>query len=162
MRPSRDEVLMAHARIAALRGTCSRLQVGAVASRDGRILVTGYNGTPAGMPHCDHSCDCGTYDSGQGHTPSCRSIPPCVDSVHDVQNCVAYAARLGVSLLGAEVHTTDSPCPICARLIINAGIVRLVYDREYRIVDGLSLLKVAGVQIEKFAGRNLVWYDAEH
>lgn len=140
---------MQHARVAAMRGTCSKLQVGAVGSREGRLLVSGYNGTPAGMRHCDHSCSCGLGNGG--HQIWCPSVAPCEEAVHAEENCIAYSARHGISLEGAEIHTTDSPCPFCARLIINAGIVRVVYEREYRIIGGLVLLEIAGVQIEQFA-----------
>jgi dCMP deaminase len=79
-------------------------------------------------------------------------VAPCEETVHAEENCVAFAARYGISLLGAELHSTDSPCPFCARLIINSGIVRVVFDRLYRVREGLNLLKAAGVQIEQFAG----------
>lgn len=164
MRPTRDEVLMQFARVAAVRGTCSKLHVGAVASREGRVLVTGYNGTPAGMDHCQHVCTCGNRHMdmpqvqyrGRVHDPRCGLVAPCEVTVHAEENCVAYAARHGISLLGAEIHSTDSPCLFCARLIINAGIVRLVFERLYRITEGLTLLETAGVQTEQFAGRTLV------
>jgi len=132
-RPSRDETLMALAMVWARRGTCGRLQVGAVVSREGRSLVSGYNGAPAGLPHCVHDPE----DSGG-----------CDVSMHAEANAIAYAARHGVRLEGAEMHCTDSPCLSCARLIINAGINRLVYAREYRITDGVRLLQQAGLTVE--------------
>jgi len=80
-------------------------------------------------------------------------VAPCEVTVHAEENCIAFAARHGISLLGAEIHSTDSPCPFCARLIINAGIVRVVFDRLYRVREGLNLLETAGVKIEQFASR---------
>ena len=149
-RPSREEVLRQHAVVASLRSTCSRGQVGAVVSRHGRILVTGYNGAPAGMPHCDHTCNCG-YPGIEGlmfantHLSDCASLAPCTVSLHAEENCIAYAARWGISLEGGEMDTTDSPCMNCARLIINTGIKRVRYSRLYRVTDGLNLLEAAGV-----------------
>jgi dCMP deaminase len=124
---------METARLWAHRGTCNRLRVGAVFSRSGRVLVQGYNGTPSGMLHCDH-----------------QNTEPCTRSVHAEANGIAWAARNGVSLDGAEVHLTDSPCPSCALLLINAGIVRVVYDREYRIKDGIELLREANLVVLRY------------
>lgn len=150
MRPSRDQVLMEMAHTVAKRSTCSRLQVGCVVSRDGRPLVTGYNGAPAGMPHCDHTCLCGR--EAQGMTTHVAGCPaePCIIAVHDAANAIAYAARWGIELAGAEMHTTDSPCYVCAQLIINAAIRRVVWAREYRIQDGIELLRSAGIEAEQF------------
>lgn len=155
MRPTRDELLVDHAKLVAQRSTCSRLQVGAVVHRDGRILVTGYNGAPAGMPHCDHSCDCGYPGEGgllyEGrHLSSCSSLVPCTVSVHAECNAVAYAARLGIPVEGAELTTTHSPCLPCAQLIINAGITRVVYAWEYRLKEPIELLRSAGVAAESW------------
>src|SRR5687767_3879721 len=116
MRVSRDQMLMEVAQAVAKRGTCSRKQVGVVVARDGRVLVTGYNGTPAGMAHCRHD-----YQTGE----------PCIDSVHAEANAIAFAARHGAKLDGAEMFTTYSPCLACAKLIINAGIVRVVMCEMY-------------------------------
>jgi dCMP deaminase len=140
------------AHLIALRSTCSRLQVGAVAAHDGRILVTGYNGAPAGMPHCDHSCDCGVDPAGdvfcEKHLSDCASELPCTVSVHAEANLIAYAARHGVILQGAELYTTHSPCLPCAQLIINAGFVKVHYTQEYRIVEPLKLLTDAGILLQ--------------
>lgn len=133
MRPTRDEVLMETARIWAHRGTCNRLRVGAVFSRDGRILAQGYNGAPAGMDHCHH-------DDGE----------PCNRAVHAEANGIAWAARNGVPLEGCEVHITNLPCPNCALLIINAGIKRVVWDEDYRVREGLHLLHEASIIVERY------------
>lgn len=148
-RPTRDQVLMEHAHVVAKRGTCSRLQVGVVVAREGRILVSGYNGAPAGMEHCDHACDCpgSMSDLTHGHAEKCNSRQPCTESVHAECNAIAFAARYGISLEGAEMHTTDSPCLPCAQLMINSGIVRVRYLREYRRREGLELLRAAGVKL---------------
>lgn len=156
-RPSRDEVLMASAKIWSRRSTCSRLRVGAVFARDGRILVTGYNGAPAGLPHCDHTCNCSVqFQDPQTHEPplhdiDCASQQPCTQAEHAERNGIAYAARYGVQLKGCEVFLTDSPCLPCAMSLVNAGVERVVYDREYRVTDGIELLQQAGVNVERYS-----------
>lgn len=133
VRPTRDEVLMETAKIWRHRGTCNRLRVGVVFSRDGRILVQGYNGAPSGMGHCAHVED-----------------EPCTRAVHAEANGITWAARNGVALIGCEVHITNLPCPNCALLMINAGIARVVYDEDYRLHEGLSLLREASIRIEQY------------
>lgn len=157
-RPPRDAILIAHANITSMRATCSRAKVGVVIAREGRVLVTGYNGAPAGMPHCDHSCDCrGEYTKGLErkislqpgwHDPDCPSVQPCKISVHAECNAIAWAARHGIRLEGGELVTTMCPCLPCAQLIINAGIIRVLAMQEYRSPDGLELLKNAGIALE--------------
>lgn len=133
-RNTREGMLIGMALLTASRSTCSRLGVGAVISREGRIISTGYNGAPAGFPHC-------TDDSHfQGVT--------CRVAVHAEANAIVFAARYGVSTLGAEMHVTHMPCASCARLIINAGIRRVVYRHEYRDPEGVVLLKLGGVEVE--------------
>lgn len=138
-RITREEMLMGMAHIASLRGTCSRGKVGVVIAKDGRVLSTGYNGAPAGMPHC-------TADNHPPITSTCSL------SMHAEANAIAYAAREGVRVIGADLYTTFSPCVPCAMLIVNAGISRVVYLKEYRIPDGLDLLSRAGVLHEHFSG----------
>jgi dCMP deaminase len=157
-RPSRDDMLMDIALAAARRSTCSRAHVGAVISREGRPLSLGYNGAPSGMPHCDHSCDCYNYyppadernliNSGV-HEDGCKATQPCLISVHAEVNAIAFAARHGVATDQSELHMTLSPCWSCSQNIINAGIIRVVYDQPYRITDGLTLLRNAGIAVER-------------
>lgn len=151
-RLSRDKMLMHIAFTVAQRGTCSRLQVGAVFSRDGRIIVTGYNGAPAGLQHCDHACNCGQVDLskevGVGYCDrDCNSQQPCIISEHAEQNGIAFAAKHGVALDQSELHVTHAPCLACARSIINAGIRRVSYVHGYRDPAGLELLDQAGVEL---------------
>lgn len=154
MRRSRDDALMATAHVWADRSTCSRNAVGAVISIDGRIMVSGYNGAPAGMPHCDHTCPCShgferehnIADVFKEHSQQCP-LKPCKLAVHAEANAIAFAARHGVMTTAATVHTTLSPCYACSQLIINAGLVRVVYDRLYRDTSGLELLERAQVEV---------------
>lgn len=140
-------MLMRTADLWAEKGTCSRLQVGAVFAREGRILVQGYNGAPAGLPHCNHSCDCGRPHD---HWSDCRSSMPCERAVHAEQNGIAWAAREGVGLKDAELYSTHEPCINCARSIINAGIRDVTFRHPYRLHDGLELMREAGIHIYQF------------
>lgn len=132
-RPSRDEVLVKHAELVAQRSTCLRNQVGAVLARRGRIISTGYNGTPSNMPHCN------ARDCGPDHA--------CTKTVHAEANAIAFAARYGIETEGATLYTQVSPCNDCAKLIINAGIYRVVYTDNYRDTSPLLMLEDAGIGI---------------
>jgi dCMP deaminase len=134
MRPTRDQMLMDMAVVVASRGTCSRARVGAILARDARSFSMGYNGAPSGMPHCNHTLD---EPSGNG----------CPTSVHAEANAIVWAAREGVATDGSEMYTTHMPCLICARLIINAGIIRVVWSVDYRDHAGHDLLMTAGIEL---------------
>lgn len=134
-RLTREELLMSVANLTAMRGTCSRLQVGVVIGVDGRILTMGYNGAPAGLPHCVHK---------PGNTD------PCLQSTHAEANSIAFAAKHGIRIRHAEMFTTHSPCIPCAHLIINAGLVAVYYVHEFRDTSGIDLLKAAGLQTFQF------------
>lgn len=151
-RPTREITLMQHAFVEAERSTCSRAHVGVVFALAGRILVTGYNGAPAGMPHCDHTCDCGYPGTGgmlfEGkHLSNCATLSPCLVSVHAEANAIAFAARHGVCLEGSQLFATFSPCVPCAQLLVNVGITKLYAAAMYRITDGIDLLRSAGIEV---------------
>lgn len=150
-RVSRDEMLMEVAHAIAKRGTCSRLQVGAVFSRDGRIVSTGYNGAPAGMPHCDHSNELQahyiTLDEG---VVKPELEQGCQTAEHAERNAIAWAARHGLALEGTEVHVTHMPCLACSRTLVNAGVTKLTYDEPYRLREGIVLLGDAGVEVWEY------------
>jgi dCMP deaminase len=146
-------MLLDVARVVARRSTCSRLNVGAVIAREGRILSSGYNGAPAGMEHCNHVCGCPTdfIQEEKEHYPSCPFVAPCAITVHAEANAIVWAARCGVATEDAELFITHMPCLPCAQLIINAGIITVMYVGDYRIHDGLSLLIRAGLKIAQVA-----------
>lgn len=130
-RISREEMLMEMAITASKRSTCLRKDVGAVIARDGRVLSVGYNGAPSGQPHC---------------TPqTCNTSAPCERAVHAEANAIAFAAKAGISTDGAELYATVSPCPYCAKLIINSGIRKVWYLEEYRDKSGIHLLTLSGI-----------------
>lgn len=135
-RPTRDEMLMDMAVVAAARGTCARLRVGAIIANNGRSLSMGYNGAPSGMPHCNHTMD---EDPAIG----------CTRVVHAEANAIVWAARFGVTVDGTEMFTTHMPCLGCANLIINAGIMRVVYSIDYRDRSGHDLLVTLGIEVDK-------------
>lgn len=152
MRPTRDQTLMKVAYALQDRSSCDRNHVGAVIAMQGRILSTGYNGAPAGMDHCTHETF--TVESFNRVSPIALLYegPPrgkgCSIAIHAEANALAFAARYGISVNGAELFTTLSPCYDCAKLIIAAGLVRVVFDRGYREPAGTDLLQSAGIQIE--------------
>src|SRR4030095_9424599 len=119
-RPSRDEMLMRIAAVVSERGTCNRLQVGTAIALDGRVISTGYVGSAPGSAHCIDEGDILGPDGG------------CLRTIHAEANDVAYAARGGVSPAGATIYCTHSPCYACAKLLVSAGIRRVVYEVEYR------------------------------
>ena len=156
-RPTRDQLLMRTAMLWAERSTCSRAQVGVIISREGRTLTTGYNGAPSGMEHCNHDCNCESQSSikakpvfNSDHLSWCLSQKPCENVVHAEGNAIAWAARYGVGLMGADLHTTRVPCLNCAGLIINAGISRVLWAEEHRDMSGIKRLRLAGVGVVQF------------
>lgn len=120
----------------AFRSTCSRLHVGAVIALDRRILSTGYNGAPSGTRHCQH----------EEENLAGRS---CNTAVHAEANAIAFAAKHGVSVAGATLFTTHSPCQSCAHLIINSGIAGVVYNEQYRDRTPLDTLRFADVWVDR-------------
>ena len=144
-RPSWDEYFMEIARQVATRSTCIRRQVGAVLVREKRILATGYNGAPAGLPHC--------FDVGclreQLHVPSGQNHELC-RAIHAEQNAVVQAARSGTSIEGSAIYTTTAPCVLCAKILINAGIVEIVYENSYPDELAQRFLDESGIVVRRF------------
>ena len=142
-RPSVDEYFVKFAALAATRSTCVRRQVGAVLVRDKHILATGYNGAPAGMKHCTtETCLRLTTGVKPGERHElCRGV-------HAEQNAIIQCALHGVSSREATLYVTHSPCTICAKMLINAGITRVVVKRRYPDEDGVQMLKESGVQVD--------------
>lgn len=131
------------------RSTCSRRHNGAViADPRGVVLSTGYNGSLAGMDHCDHECSCTGLIDPPSHKDWCRTkVTTCPTAVHAEANAVYFAARNGVRVEGAVIYCTTEPCRKCAEAIVQSGISECVYAQEYRVHDGLDLLKSAGISI---------------
>lgn len=147
-RPSWDEYFMEIANTVSKRATCDRGRSGCVIVRDRQILVTGYVGSPKGLPHCD---EVGHQFRRVVHEDGSVS-EHCVRTVHAEQNAICQAAKLGISLDGATLYCRMTPCRVCAMLIINCGIKRVVCEKKYH--DGAEseeMFKMAGVQLEFFS-----------
>src|SRR3989338_1272052 len=144
-RPSWDEYFMQVAEVVGTRATCDRGRSGCVAVRDKRILATGYVGAPAGLPSCDdltHELHTVIHLDG-------TKTQHCVRTTHAEQNVIAQAARIGVALLGATLYVHMTPCYTCAKILVNAGIKRIVAGKDYHASEqSKELLKDADVQVE--------------
>ena len=144
-RPSWDEYFIGIAHLVARRSTCRRRVVGAVLVRDKRILTTGYNGAPSGLPHClDGTClrEELKIPSGQ-RDEICRGI-------HAEQNAVIQAGYHGISTAGATLYCTTFPCAICAKMMVNAGIKRVVFDEEYGSHRAHSTMASGGIEVTQY------------
>ncbi len=137
-RPSWDAYFAAITRAVATRATCSRKAVGAILVKNKLILATGYNGAPAGLRHCDHTAGADLVD---GH---------CARSTHAEQNAIVQAARHGISIEGATLYCTNNPCLTCTKLLINAGVKRIVYEEPYPDPLSFELLRESGVELVRF------------
>ena len=143
-RPNWDEYFMGIAELISKRSTCLRRGVGAVLVRDRRILATGYNGAPSGMRHClDIGClrEQMNIPSGERHE-LCRGL-------HAEQNAIIQAALHGVSVNGSTLYCTNHPCIICSKMMINAGIVRVIVHENYRDDLAEEMLKEAGIGVSQ-------------
>jgi dCMP deaminase len=145
-RPSWHEYFMDIARLVARRSTCLRRQVGAVMVKEKNILATGYNGTPRGITHCaDTGClrEQLKVPSGERHE-LCRGL-------HAEQNAIIQAASHGVNISGAILYCTNSPCIICTKMLINAGIRQVIYLDGYPDTLSMDMLREAGIEVSAFA-----------
>lgn len=134
-RIKRTEMLMMFAFVTSLRSDCQRKQVGAVISKEGRVISTGYAGPPAGEKNCEAF--------------NCDLTIPCTRTIHAEANAILFAARHGVAINDTELYCTDSPCIDCAKLISNSGISKVYYHRLYRDPSGLNYLNDHGIRTEQ-------------
>jgi len=135
MRPDWDSYFMKIAYAVSERSTCDRAFVGCVLVLDKRILTTGFNGSPAGQPHCDEI----GHLLVEGH---------CVRTIHAETNAIIQAALHGVCTRGSTCYVTHFPCINCTKVLINAGICRLIYNVPYRIDENsLEFLRAANVEV---------------
>jgi dCMP deaminase len=142
-RPSWDQYFMNIAHVAAERSSCSRRHVAAVIVKDKRVISTGYNGTPRGVKNCDDGgCPRCNSDVASGH-----GLDECL-CCHAEENSIVQAACHGISINEASIYTTYSPCLLCAKMIINAGIKEVIFHQRYSIDSTSSqLLNDAGVTL---------------
>lgn len=157
VRPSWDDYFMELANTVARRATCDRGRSGCVIVRNKQILVTGYVGSPRGLPHCDevgHLLKKVTHADGSTSTH-------CMRTVHAEQNAICQAARLGISLEGGTCYCKMTPCRTCAMLLINSGIERIVCEKKYHAgAESEAMFKDAGVDLEYFSDEVLK-YDKQ-
>ena len=144
-RPSWPEYFMDIATMVAKRSTCLRRHVGAILVKDKRILATGYNGAPAGLKHCEEvGClrEKISVPSGERHE-LCRGL-------HAEQNAIIQAAYYGIPIVDSTIYCTNKPCIICAKMIINAGINKIVYENGYNDLLADQMLMEANIEVERF------------
>ncbi|MEW5814178.1 MAG: cytidine/deoxycytidylate deaminase family protein [Spirochaetota bacterium] len=145
VRPTWDAYFMEVADSISKRATCNRGRSGCVIAKDKQILVTGYVGSPAGLPHCDdvgHQLKKIVHEDG-------RITQHCVRTVHAEQNAICQAAKRGISIEGATIYCRMTPCRTCALLIINCGIKRVVCERKYHAAsESEELFKQANIKLE--------------
>ncbi|NHJ87526.1 MAG: cytidine deaminase [Asgard group archaeon] len=145
MRPTVDEYFTAMAELVSTRSTCLRRQFGTVIVQDNHVISTGYNGAPKGMPHCiEIGClrDELKIPSGTKHEV-CRGV-------HSEQNAIIQCAIHGESTKNGTLYVTGYPCKICAKMIINSMIKKVVVSGEYSDTEGIDLLHEAGVEVVIF------------
>lgn len=143
-RPNWDEYFMGIAKAAAERATCDRGRSGCVIARDKRLLTTGYVGAPSGLPHCDevgHQLRTVVHEDG-------TKSQHCVRTSHAEENAIIQAAHHGIQLAGATIYCKMTPCYTCAKMIINAGINRVVAERDYQASkDTKEIFKKADIKL---------------
>jgi dCMP deaminase len=145
-RPDWDTYFLRIAQLVAQRSTCLRRQVGAVIVRDNRLLATGYNGAPNNVAHC--------FQLPGGCLREARKIPSgqrqeLCRGLHAEQNAILQAAAFGVSLKGGDCYCTHQPCITCAKMLINAGLKRVVFLGDYPDELSLEMFKEAKITLER-------------
>lgn len=145
-RPDWNTYFLRIAKLVAQRSTCSRRQVGAVIIRENRILATGYNGAPNGCAHC--------FQRPEGCLREAQKIPSgqrqeLCRGLHAEQNAILQAANFGVSLKGSDLYCTHQPCVTCAKMLINAGIKRIVFMGDYPDELSLEMLSEVNMKLER-------------
>jgi dCMP deaminase len=144
-RPSYDEYFMEMAHVVSKRSTCLRRNVGALLVKDKHILCTGYNGAPKGLSHClEVGClrEQQNIPSGERHE-LCRGL-------HAEQNAIIQAALFGVSVKGSVLYCTNTPCVVCVKMLINAGVEEIIYSGEYPDDLARKILQESNIKIRKF------------
>lgn len=144
-RPSWDEYFMNIAKVVATRSNCVKRKVAAVIVKDRRIVSTGYNGTPRGVKNCNEGgcARCNTFTKGGTQLDECLCS-------HGEENAIVQASYHGIPIKDSTIYTTFSPCLTCSKMIINAGIVKVVYNAEYPLGEkALAMLNEANVEVKK-------------
>lgn len=148
-----DKSMIFTAKIVSNHSYCKRKKVGALLVKDNRIIATGYNGTIAGIDNdCELMCDkCnGTGKINQQKCENCNGLGRITNEfvLHAEQNVIAYAAKNGISTNDTTMYITLAPCKICAKLMIQAGVTRIVYSEKYRDMSGVDFLNKLGIKVD--------------
>ena len=150
------------AELVAGQSTCCRMQVGAILVKDSRVISIGFNGTPSGQEHCedhfarlyetDFKDQFPTYEEYRASRTfyDAHGKWSIENELHAEQNAIIQAARLGVSIDGGTLYCTHQPCAVCAKMIVNAGIVRVVYEHGYPDEFAVQMMKEGGVELCRF------------
>ena len=140
-----DQYFMTITQQVAERSTCNRAKVGAVIVRDRNILATGYNGAPAGMPHCTDA-GCLIYES---KTPYGEVEQNCFRTIHAEINAIAQAAKNGSNIKDSSIYVTHTPCIHCIKVLVNTGIKNVYYESPYKVHTLEEILRNTRVHMEK-------------
>lgn len=144
-RPSWDEYFLRISDVVADRATCDRGESGCVIAKDKRILTTGYVGAPSGLPHCSEV----GHEIKEVTDMNGSTSKHCVRTTHAEQNAIVQAAKMGISIDGATLYCKMTPCYTCAKMIINAGIQRVVCRKDYHASEKTKeIFKEANVELE--------------
>jgi dCMP deaminase len=144
-RPSWDEYFMKIAQVVALRSNCMKRKVAAVIIKDGRIISTGYNGTPRGVTNCNE----GGCPRCNAFAPSGKNLTECYCS-HAEENAIVQASYHGISIKDGVIYSTFSPCLLCTKMIINSGIKEVVYNEAYPMGgEAITLLHEADIAVRR-------------
>lgn len=146
-RPSWDEYFIEVMDAISKRATCGRGRSGCVIAKNNQLLVTGYVGSPNGLPHCD---DLGHQMKKVIHVDEGDKVTEhCVRTVHAEQNAICQAAKRGISIDGATLYCRMTPCRVCAMLIINCGITRVVCQRRYHAgIESEEMFRKVGIELD--------------
>lgn len=148
-RPDWDTYFMDIAQVVKRRSNCRRRDVAALIVRDHRIISTGYNGTPSGIRNCFE----GGCPRCAGQASSGKNLGDCI-CAHAEENAIIQAACYGVALRNATLYCTDSPCLLCAKMIVSAGIKEVIFEAPYQFqAPAARLLKTAGIRCRQFKRR---------
>jgi dCMP deaminase len=153
-RPDWDHYFMDITRTVGTRATCDRGRSGCVIVKDKQILVTGYVGAPKGLPHCDevgHQMKKVTHEDGS-------VSEHCQRTTHAEQNAIVQSAKFGVAINGGTLYCTMTPCATCAKMIITAGIIRVVCEKKYqRGVESEEMFKTAHIELIFLDGSDMTY-----
>lgn len=147
MRPSWDTYFNALASMISTRSTCQRQQHGAIIVKDKQLLSTGFNGAPSGVTSCDEREICVREEKGAKpgeHYEWCCAL-------HAEQNAIIQAAKHGINIADATLYCTNSPCIICSKMLINAGVQRIIYQEGYPDLLSMEMLAESGVEVLEFS-----------